>query len=99
MRRLLTALAIGATAFALSATAADKGRNSLDPVKGRFHVKHTQKLKLDCGTCHAAEVNDTLNMRNARPMPAGMPGVVDRHVCLGCHEKPSKPGWYGGAAK
>ena len=99
MRRALAAIGIGIVAVTLSATAADKGRNSLDPVKGRFHVQHTQKLKLDCGTCHSPEVKDTLHMRNARAMPVGMPGVVDRHVCLGCHEKPSKPGWYGGAAK
>lgn len=99
MRRVLAAFAIGLIAGAMSAGAADEGRNSLDPVKGRFHVQHTQKLKLDCGTCHSAEVTDTLHARNARPMPAGMPGPVDRHTCLGCHEKPAKPGWYGGATK
>lgn len=97
MTRLLGAFGIVLAAIAFSAAAADKGRNSLDPIKGRFHVQHTQKLKLDCGTCHSSEVTDTLHMRNARAMPAAMPGVVDRHVCLGCHEKPSKPGWYGGA--
>ena len=99
MRRLLAALAIGLAAAALSAQAADKGKNSLDPIQGRFHKQHTQKLKMGCGTCHAGEKTDVLNARNGRPLPAGMPGTVDRHTCLGCHQKPSKPGWYGGATK
>jgi cytochrome c553 len=95
MRRLWIALAV---AVVMPVMAADGGRNSLDPLKGRFHVRHTQKLKMDCGTCHAAEAKDTLNARNAR-VASTTPGPVDRHTCLGCHNKPAKPGWYGGASK
>lgn len=99
MRRAVSLLALGLAACALSAVAADKGKNSLDPMNGRFHKQHTQKLKLDCGSCHDDTQKDALYARNDRPLPAGMPAAVDRHVCLACHQKPSKPGWYGGAAK
>ena len=99
MTRVLAVLALGLAAFAMSAEAADRGRNSLDPVKGRFHKQHTQKLKMDCGTCHADAQKDVLFARKDRPLPAGMPGPVDRHVCLSCHDKSSKAAWYGRATK
>ena len=99
MRRTLAVLALGLAALAMSAVAADGGRNSLDPVKGRFHKQHTQKLKMDCGTCHADAQKDVLYMRKDRPLPAAMPGPVDRHVCLGCHDKSGKAAWYGRATK
>ncbi len=99
MRPALAALAIGLATLAISAGAADRGKNSLDPVTGRFHQAHTQKLKLDCASCHADTQKDVLDMRKDRPLPAGMPGPVDRYTCLACHQKPNKPGWYGGAAK
>jgi cytochrome c553 len=99
MRRAVAVLTLSLAAFAMSAVAADQGRNSLDPVKGRFHKQHTQKLKMDCGTCHASEQRDVLFMRNDRPLPAGMPGPVDRHVCLSCHDKSSKAAWYGRSSK
>ncbi len=83
----------------MSAVAADKGKNSLDPASGRFHKQHTQKIKLDCASCHAEVQKDVLYARKDRPLPAGMPGLVDRSVCLSCHDKAGKPAWYGRAAK
>ncbi len=100
MKRTLAALVIGLAAVALPAASADKGTNSLDPVKGRFHKQHTQKQKMDCGTCHSDTQTDVLNARNARAAPSGMPGTVDRHVCLNCHDKSAgKRAWYGKAEK
>lgn len=100
MRRAITALAIGLTAVTMSAVAAGTGKNSLDPLKGRFHVQHTRKLKQDCGSCHADAQKDVLYARKDRPLPAGMPGPVDRNVCLSCHEPTNKKApWYGRAAK
>jgi hypothetical protein len=67
---------------------------SLDPVKGAFHRIHTQKLKMSCDTCHSAELKDVLFLRGAEVAASG-PGPVDRALCLGCHQAPAKPTWYG----
>lgn len=99
MRRALAALAIGLAAATTSAVAAGKGWNSLDPVKGRFHVQHVQKLKQDCASCHADTQKDLLFGRKDLPLPAAMPGPVDRGVCLSCHQPANKKApWYGRAA-
>ena len=75
------------------------GVKSMDPAKGRFHQTHTKKLKMACTTCHSSEVKDALFLRKNDVVPAGMPGQVDRSVCLGCHQEPAKPAWYGTAAR
>jgi hypothetical protein len=68
---------------------------SLDPAKGDFHRLHTRKLKMTCSGCHSAESKDILFLRRNDVVPAAMPGQVDRKVCLGCHNSPAKPSWYG----
>ena len=68
-------------------------KKSMAP-NGRFHTVHTKKLKFDCGTCHGTGEADTLFLRTGEPQGAG---PVDRNVCLGCHQSPSKPTWYGKA--
>ena len=104
MKRLFAALALGsvfAVAPALAADVAAKkpakpvasAKLSLDPVKGQFHQMHTRKLKASCDTCHATELKDVLFLRGSE-VPRG-PGPVDRATCLGCHQAPAKPGWYG----
>ena len=105
MKRLLAAMVLGIAVVALPAAAADDGAKkarakpvaspklSLDPVKGQFHQVHTQKLKVSCDTCHATELKDVLFLRGSE-VPRG-PGPVDRATCLGCHQAPAKPAWYG----
>lgn len=103
MRRLLLATMFGAIALALPAIAADAPAkaattkpattvNRMDLAKGSFHKKHAQKLKLACETCHDPKVTDVLVVRQAS---AGSPGPINREVCLGCHQSPAKPTWYG----
>ena len=105
MKRLFAAIAFGVAMAALPAVAADDAAKktaatppasakSMDPAKGSFHRAHTQKLKLSCDTCHAAELKDVLFLRGAE-VSAGGPGPVDRAVCLSCHQAPAKPAWYG----
>ena len=105
MKRLLAAMVLGITMAALPAAAADvtttkpaakpaASGKSLDPATGGFHRAHTQKLKMSCDTCHAAELKDVLFLRGAEVVTSG-PGPVDRAVCLGCHQAPAKPTWYG----
>ena len=104
MKRLFTALALGTVFSVPSALAADvaakkpakpvaSARLSLDPFKGKFHQAHMQKLKASCETCHATELKDVLFLRGSE-IPRG-PGPVDRATCLGCHQVPAKPAWYG----
>ena len=105
MKRLIAAVVLGMAMAALPAAAADDATTkpaakpaasakSLDPVKGAFHRAHTQKLKMSCDTCHASELKDVLFLRGAEVVASG-PGPVDRAVCLGCHQAPAKPTWYG----
>jgi len=105
MKRLIAAMVLGMAMVAMSVSAADvttakpatkpaASAKSLDPVKGAFHRIHTQKLKLSCDTCHAAELKDVLFLRGAEVIASG-PGPVDRSICLGCHQAPAKPTWYG----
>ena len=105
MKRLIAATVLGMAVAALPAIAADVATKapaakpaasvkSLDPVKGAFHRTHTQKLKLACDSCHATELKDVLFLRGAEVSASG-PGPVDREICLGCHQAPAKPTWYG----
>jgi hypothetical protein len=107
MKRLIVAVVLGIAVAALPAVAADDAANkpvakpaasakSLDPVKGAFHRTHTQKLKMGCDSCHAPELKDALFLRGAEVAASG-PGPVDRAICLGCHQAPAKPTWYGAA--
>lgn len=102
MTRPLTLLAL-AGAVAMISLAADaapkKGMMSLDPTKSYFHQTHTQNLKMSCSSCHSTERKDILFLRKDDVVPAAMPGQVDRHVCLGCHNAPSRPTWYGLSAR
>ena len=104
MKRLLAAIALGAVFAVPAALAAEpaaknpakpvaSARLSLDPFKGKFHKVHTQQLKASCDTCHSTDLNDVLFLRGSEP-PRG-PGPVDRATCLGCHQAPAKPAWYG----
>ena len=108
MRRAFAALALGTVLAAPAALAADvaaknparpvaSAKLSLDPAKGRFHQVHTQKLQLACDTCHVTESKDVLFLRGSEA-PRG-PGPVERATCLGCHEAPARPAWYGGAKR
>ena len=105
MKRFFAAVAMGLAMAALPVAAADvaaakpaakpaASAKSLDPVTGGFHRKHTQNLKLACDSCHSAEPTDVLFLRGAEVAMNG-PGPVDRAVCLGCHQAPAKPTWYG----
>jgi len=105
MKRLIAAMVLGMAMAALPAVAADvattkptakpaASTKSLDPVTGGFHRAHTQKLKMSCDTCHTAELKDVLFLRGAE-VSSGGPGPVDRALCLGCHQAPAKPAWYG----
>ena len=97
-----TSTPLGAADDAAKKPAAVKsaaGVKSMDPVKGRFHQVHNKKLKLACDGCHSSEAKDTLFLRQDDVMPAAMPGQVDRSLCLGCHQQPNKPTWYGAAAR
>lgn len=105
MKRLIAAIVLGMAVAAMPAVAADDAAKnptakpvasakSLDPVKGSFHRAHTQKLKMACDNCHAPELKDALFLRGAEVSASG-PGPVDRGICLGCHQAPAKPTWYG----
>jgi hypothetical protein len=99
MRRLIAPAAVAAVLALAAVGAADaaakKGTDrSLDPVRGRFHQLHTKKLGLNCSSCHTGQ-QDVLFLRGNEPLPAGMPGQVNRSVCLGCHTAPATPAWYG----
>jgi hypothetical protein len=111
MKRVIAAIAVGVAVLAMPAAAADEaakkpaatkasaGNKSLDPVKGRFHRQHTQKLKMACDTCHSGVQTDVLFLRKDDAPAPGMPGQVDREVCLSCHMSPAKPAWYGLSAR
>jgi hypothetical protein len=88
MKRLIAGLMTAAFAVALPAAA---GVNQMDPAKGSFHKKHA-KAKVECTTCHDAKVTDVLVVEQAS---ARSPGPINRTVCLGCHQSPAKPTWYG----
>jgi hypothetical protein len=93
-------LAAGTIDAAMNQSAAQTAEvKSLDLQKGSFHKQHNQTLKLPCATCHSPSSQDTLFLRKDEPLPAGMPGRVDRTVCLSCHKAPAKPTWYGAAPR
>ncbi len=92
----------GAAGDAVKKPAAAKtsaSANSLDRTNGRFHQRHLKKLKMDCTNCHSPETKDDLFLRRDKTQPAGMPGQVDRSVCLSCHQEPARPSWYKAAAR
>ena len=111
MKRLIALLILGLAVTSMPLVAAEDagkpaavakpavGKKSMDPANGRFHQVHTKKLKFECTSCHSSEQQDVLFLRKDDVLPAGMPGPVDRHLCLSCHQQPSKPTWYGAAAR
>jgi hypothetical protein len=88
MKRLIAGIMMAAFAVALPAAA---GVNQMDPAKGSFHKKHA-KAKVECTTCHDTKTVDVLVVEQAS---AKAPGPINREVCLGCHQAPAKPTWYG----
>lgn len=111
MKRAIAAIAVGFAVLAMPVVAADDaakkpvaakaavGNKSMDAAKGRFHRQHNQKLKMACDTCHTGGQTDILFLRKDDAPAPGMPGQVDREVCLSCHKAPAKPAWYGAAAR
>lgn len=103
MKALILGVMLGTLTFALPALAADPAANApaakatapayrMDPAKGVFHKKHTQKLKLGCDTCHDSSTSDILVVKaGAGPAP------INRESCRSCHQAPGKPTWYGAA--
>lgn len=64
----------------------------------RFHTIHVNTLKLSCTTCHKGDtyLSDHLYINIDRvyaKIDGGMPGVVDRAVCLMCRREggPASP--------
>jgi Fe-S-cluster-containing dehydrogenase component len=99
MKALVAALA-GACLLALPAFAAEPASvkpkvavNRMDPAKGSFHRVHVKKMKLSCDTCHDAKATDVLLVKK----PRGSHVTANREACLGCHQSPTKPAWYGPA--
>ena len=110
MKRVLAVIVMGFAMVVLPAIAADDAgkkpatttvvRNkSLDPVKGDFHRLHNQKMKMACDVCHSGGQTDVLFLRKDDAPAPGMPGQVNREVCLSCHKAPAKPAWFGAAAR
>ena len=99
MKRMLVSALLGLALTAPPAMAADAPATKASPVAtksmmaagGRFHRKHTEKLSLQCDTCHAGEETDTLFLRSGETQGIG---PVDRNICLGCHKSPAKHAWY-----
>jgi len=108
MKRLVTLSLLGfalAVSSAFAADVAPKGSvdkaltvsaktRTLNP-QGRYHTLHAKKLKLDCTDCHGDGAADVLFLRTGEFQ--GKDGPVNREVCLGCHQSPMKPAWYGAA--
>jgi hypothetical protein len=91
MKALVAAL-IGACLLALPVSAGVVNR--MDPAKGAFHRVHTKKVKLACDTCHDGKAGETLQLKKT----SGSQVAANREVCLGCHQSPAKPAWYGPAS-
>lgn len=95
----LSVLWIAAPVWAIEAPAASAAANvsstSQMQTGKRFHKTHVTKAKLACDTCHSPSNEDALRVR-VREAP-GMPGAVNREACIGCHQAPAKPTWYGPA--
>jgi hypothetical protein len=90
----LLALA-GIVAMGAVAVAAEKkgAPLSLDPEKGYFHQVHTKQIGMQCNACHGSGKDDVLFLRHAGRFPGAM--QVNRALCLGCHNAPGQPTWYG----
>ncbi len=104
MKRLIALLimgtvAVGTSIGAVGAAPKKQATKSLDPAKGYFHQLHAKKMNMACSSCHSSEVRDILFLRKDDVVPAAMPGQVDRHVCLTCHQTPGTPTWYGAASR
>jgi hypothetical protein len=104
MKRLIALLIMGvvvagASVGTVGAAPKKQPTRSLDPAKGYFHQLHAKQMKMACGSCHSSEVRDILFLRKDDVVPAAMPGQVDRHVCLTCHQAPGTPTWYGAAPR
>ena len=91
--RFPTAMAaLGAVVVAGAVFAADppakkpavSGKLSM-AVDGRYHQTHVKVAKLACDSCHTRTPEDILFLRKDEAWPAGMPGQVDRNICIGCH--------------
>jgi hypothetical protein len=110
MKRAIAVMITGMAMLAHPAIAADDAgkkpaatkavhNKSLDPVKGDFHKLHNQKMKMACDTCHSGGQTDVLFLRKDDAPAPGMPGQVNREICLSCHKAPAKPAWYGATAR
>ena len=110
MKRVIAAIAVSFAVLAAPVVAADDaakkpvaakatGTTSMDPVKGRLHRQHTQKLKMACDTCHGSGQTDILFLRKDDAPAPGFPGQVNRELCASCHTAPAKPAWYGATAR
>jgi hypothetical protein len=96
---VLTASLTGASLYGTTDAATKKESAKSMGYLGYFHQLHVKKMSMTCTTCHSAETRDILFLRKDRVMPAAMPGPADRSICLGCHQAPSKPTWYGPSAR
>lgn len=64
----------------------------------RFHRIHAGVLGLECATCHGAEVNPSVAAFTEPPavdVSVKSPGLVDRRVCVGCHQAGPGRSFYG----
>jgi hypothetical protein len=91
-------VAAGALVGAAGAASKKEAPKSLDPTS-YFHQLHVQKMTMQCANCHSSETSDILFLRKDDVVPAAMPGQVDRHICLTCHQAPGQPTWYGSPAR
>ncbi len=97
MRRSIFGLVAAASLVLISACAAmSQSKSELDPQTGQFHRQHAQTLGMACNACHANEQKDILFLRKDERQANG---PVDRSVCLGCHQAPAKPAWYGASSR
>lgn len=88
--RTLVAVVLAVGVLALPALG-EGAVNRMDPAKGSFHRIHTKKVKLGCDTCHEPNATDVLLVKK----PGSSRVAANREACLGCHQSPAKPAWYG----
>ena len=64
----------------------------------RFHRIHAGVLGLECATCHGEKLNPSVAAFTAPPavdVSSDSPGLVDRRVCVGCHQAGPGRHFYG----